>query len=322
MDFENVTDTPETLLNFPTTQDPFTRPEDTGAPSALATSTDTPAAGDSNKKLIPILILSIFVTLTIGAIATYIVINSVGANAQVQEDPYERYKRLAVPTKAPKPTSIPINSSEAGVTPQATQESTLKTTLKPEETASEEATIETQVSPAAGGGASVDQRVLQPGVTIPASRVNGGWRIVLLEPELQLTSLQSTKVATISATLFGPLKEGVNVCIENKRNTYQYFSKKKTEQIYEKICSETIDSQAARFVCSPYSEENGIAISEILLPAANCGNSSSTISTGSYIIYSKVHYNCTINGKAAKSITESDCADTYAVNSEQLTVNQ
>lgn len=291
MDFENVTDAPEPGLDFPASQDPFTKPEDTGpipamaAETPAATNTSTPAAafGGDNKKMIYMLILSMFVTLTIGSVIAYVIISNINAS-EPKEDPYERYKKLAVPTKAattaPEPSPTPEEATRSGAI-QISEGS-------PEADLEEESSVD--------------------------------WRIVFDEPILSLASLDSDTIATLSATVFGPVEVGSYICLENQRNTHQYFMLRKSSQVFEKVCTERIDSKTARFNCMPYDPATGVIVDEALLPANQCDQPASTISKGTYVIYSKVHYNCDVEGKAEKSITESDCADTVDVTSEELTV--
>lgn len=282
MDFENVKDTPLASSEpvFPVSEDPFSKPEDTGQmiPMATEPATTTPSAfSGANKKTVYMLVISMFITLTIGSIIAYVVINTISAS-EPKEDPYLKYKNLAVPTKMP--TAVPTTAPIVAATP----EGELTPTTDP---ATEEAKIE--------------------------------WSIVFDEPLLSIASLETKEIATVSATLFGPIELGSTVCIESNRNTHQYFTQKKAE-VYEKICPEIIDSKSPRFVCTPYDPATGVVIDEPMLPADRCDEPGSAISNGTYVMYSKIFYNCDVTGKALKSITESDCTDSFEVSSEQLTV--
>jgi hypothetical protein len=286
MDFENVNDKPLSAEpTFPVSEDPFSKPEDTGPISRMAAAqpeTTTPASlfGGASKKTLSMLVISMFITLIIGSIGAYVVITTIRAS-EPKEDPYLRYKNLPVPSK--KPTTAPTAIAPVVLaTPEAIPTA-----------ASEEAEV------------------------VPEETK---WSVVLDEPLLSVAALETKNSATISATLFGPIELGATVCIEKNRNTHQYFTQKKAGQLYEKICQEVIDSKAPRFTCTPYDPATGVVLDEPLLPKKLCQEPGSSISKGTYVIYSKIFYNCDVMGKALKNITESDCTDSYEITSEELTV--
>ncbi len=287
MDFENVTDIPAPQSTSQT-QDPFLKPEDSGPFPTIETTEPSSGINNAfggNKKMLYLLILSVFTTLTIGSIVAFVVIRTTSATSSVnQEDPYERYAKLAVPSKTPFPSNTPQ--------PQVT----------------------TQLDELLGKDASDEADTSDPGADTEE------WKIIFVDPLVTLGTLDDKTSATISASLFGPLAMGTVVCVENSRNTHQYFTLKKTNQVYEKICQETIDSKAARFNCFPYEPVIGIEIKETLLPATNCGSAGGEIEEGTYALYSKVFYNCNIDASSPRSITESDCEDSIDLNSEELTV--
>lgn len=285
MDFEDVTDIPGSQSTTQV-QDPFLKPEDSGPFPTIATS--EPENGIQNafgasKKLMAILIVSIFTTLTIGSITAFVVIRTTSANTKAnQEDPYERYAKMVIPTKTPVPTAPALPAVE--------------TDPSSESSASEEAELN------------------------DGSKATDPWEIIFDEPLVTLDTIDDKKAATLSASLFGPLAMGTVVCVENARNTHQYFTMKKTGQVYERICQEIIDSKAARFSCFPYEPIIGIQIQELLLPASNCTNGAAEIEPGIYAMYSKVFYDCNIDASSPRSITESDCENSIDINSEELTV--
>lgn len=285
MDFEHLNEDPITVTeaNIPT-EDPFMKPDDTGAiPSLPDYSTEnnheTLFSTAESKKGIFMLLLTVIITLTIGGIITFVVVTNSRASVK-KDDPYERYKNIAVPTKASTATPTKVPALEI-VAPVATKEATpsAQISTKPEEE----------------------------------------WKLVFDEPVIKVSSLEQPSNSVISSTLFGPLEIGTMVCVEKNRNTHQYFTQKKG-QIFEKICQEDINANVPRFTCMPYDPATGIIIDEPLLPANSCADTSSLISTGTYVLYSKVFYNCTIEGKAQRSITESDCLDSVDVSSEELSI--
>ncbi|MCX7996566.1 MAG: hypothetical protein N2691_02280 [Patescibacteria group bacterium] len=200
------------------------------------------------------------------------------ANSQ---DPYSRYRNLAVPTVAPvRPDRVaPIG-----------------------ETASEEAKTDVDEPTLE---ASPEAAITQPPVDAPA------WSLVFETPGLSLSELESNSVATIAARVTGPVRKGDIVCYEKGGNTYQYFSRSMPGAPAARICNEVLSQGMLPLTCLPY-ESGGIRILEPLLPATSCTSPASVIQTGTYILTTRIYTSCTIDPNS-NSAFPSECEQSTEV---------
>lgn len=160
-----------------------------------------------------------------------------------------------------------------------------------------------------------------PSATLAPTSVAADWRIRLKQKNLKVNTLVDPKAATLSATLFGPIEKDEYVCTSAPRvSDNQYFSYKKNEKVYERLCDSTMDKPSQTLSCEKYDTDLGISLQQTIFPKTDC--SEGTIEAGTYQLYSKVFYNCDLAGKPLSDITGDACTDSIEVYSDEMTVEE
>jgi hypothetical protein len=160
-----------------------------------------------------------------------------------------------------------------------------------------------------------------PSATIVPTSAAEEWRIRLKQKNLKVNTLVDPTAATLSATLFGPIEKDEYVCTSAPRiSDNQYFSFKKNEKVYERLCDSTMDKPPQTLSCEKYDTDLGIALQQTIFPKIDC--SEGTIEAGTYQLYSKVFYNCDLAGKPLSDITGDACTDSIEVYSDEMTVEE
>lgn len=163
--------------------------------------------------------------------------------------------------------------------------------------------------------------VASPSAALEPTKAESEWRIRLKQQNLKVNTLVDPKAATLAATLFGPIEQDDYVCVQSPLvGDNQYFSFKKSEKVYERLCDSTMDKPAQTLACAKYDADLGIPLQQAIFPRLDC--SEGTIEAGTYQLYSKVFYNCDLAGKSLSDITGDDCTDSTEVYSDEMTVEE
>jgi hypothetical protein len=163
--------------------------------------------------------------------------------------------------------------------------------------------------------------VASPSAALEPTAAAPEWRIRLKQQNLKVNTLVDPTAATLSATLFGPIEKDEYVCISSPLvSDNQYFSYKKSEKVYERLCDSTMDKPPQTLSCAKYDTDLGISLQQTIFPKTDC--SEGTIEAGTYQLYSKVFYNCDLAGKPLSDITGDACTDSIEVYSDEMTVEE
>lgn len=232
------------------------------------------------KRFASMLALTILTTLVIGGVAVYATISFLqqAEAAKKQDDPFERYKQIKVPTRPPTPTR----------------------------------------DPAANGVAVVPTEEPSP-TPEPSPAVT--WEMTMDKNTILISDLEDPKLATLTATLKATgLEENEYVCIEVGGNNHQYFTKKKTADVFEKVCSEEDRAKDIGLECHSYDPNVGIVVKEPILPSTACTESNRSISAGTYVLYTKVFSDCNLEARATRQVRPLDCKTETEVYSNEFTI--
>ena len=159
-----------------------------------------------------------------------------------------------------------------------------------------------------------------PSAALSPTGAASTWRIRMKQVNTKLSTLTDPKTATLTATLFGPIEKDSYVCTAATTSDNQYFTFKKSEKVFERLCDATMEKPAENLTCTKYDSDLGIPISQTIYPKTDC--SEGTIDTGTYVLYSKVFYNCDLAGKSLSSISSDACKENIEVYSDEMTVEE
>lgn len=162
--------------------------------------------------------------------------------------------------------------------------------------------------------------VASPSATLTPEAAASDWRIRMKQQNLKLSTLASIKIGTVSATLFGPEPKDTYICTSAATNDIQYFTYKKSDKVFERLCDSTLERQAQKLTCSKYDTDLGIPISQTIYPMKDCRGGA--IEPGTYVLYSKVYFDCDLAGKPLSDITSDACKQSKEVYSDEMTVEE
>jgi hypothetical protein len=146
------------------------------------------------------------------------------------------------------------------------------------------------------------------------------WRIRMKLKNVKMSTFTDPKLATLSATLFGPIKKDEYVCTSAGMSDTQYFNFMKSKTEPERLCDAVNENKSVALTCAKYDTDLGVPITQTLYPKTDC--SEGTIEAGTYVMHSKVYFNCDLAGKSLSDITPEACKDSAEVNSEEMTVEE
>lgn len=158
-----------------------------------------------------------------------------------------------------------------------------------------------------------------PSAAIVPTKAND-WRIRMKLKNVKMSTLTDPKLATLSATLFGPIKKDEYVCTSTGMSDTQYFNFMKSKTEPERLCDAVNENKSVALTCAKYDTDLGIPITQALYPKTDC--SEGTIEAGTYVMHSKVYFNCDLAGKSLSDITPEACKDSAEVHSDEMTVEE
>lgn len=245
---------------------------------------------DMHRFIATVVITILMTTLFVGSLAFGIVSYLKGADPTKRANPYDKYR--ALPAAVPEPTNDPSDSSNT-------------------ENSGSGASIEESASGTAGND--------QTNNASPEAGLNGSWSITFSQKLVRLADQPDQRVATVAATLRGPVPAGSYVCYERGGSAYQYFQVSQGTDSSARLCEEDLLNSVFPLTCAQYDPAAGVTLLEPLLPAGDCLSESSAIAPGSYRLHSRVFWNCQI-AQGGIGAFPSSCGQSMELVSEELTV--
>jgi hypothetical protein len=148
----------------------------------------------------------------------------------------------------------------------------------------------------------------------PTPKRTSSWQMTF--PQSSYTT-GTTNSFSISGTVKGPVEEDSVICFEPDRSTF--VTKKKDSGTVQRLCDGSTPTPALAYhVCSKYREETGVSVNAIVRPATSCADG--TVSAGSYVLYSRIYFDCIAPGGNLSAVNLSSCSKTD-VFSEDVTLS-